>query len=43
MFEFNKAVCDTVLDMTNAVYQDKPLIFIMAICLNLLRLFVTLY
>ena len=43
MFEFIKAVCDTVLDMINAVYQDKPLISIMAICLNLLRLFVTLY
>ena len=28
MFEFIKAVSDTVLDMINAVYDDKPLIFI---------------
>ena len=28
MFMFIKAVFDTVLDMTNAVYHDKPLIFI---------------
>ena len=28
MFEFIKAVSDSVLDMINAVYHDKPLIFI---------------
>ena len=30
MFEFIKAVSDTVFDMINAVYHDKPLIFIRA-------------
>ena len=28
IFAFIKAVSDTVLDMINAVYLDKPLIFI---------------
>ena len=28
MFEFIKAVSDTVLDMINAAYQDKPSSFI---------------
>ena len=42
-FEFIKAVSDTVLDMTNAAYYDKPLIFTGAICLCLSRLFLTLY
>ena len=28
IFELIKAVSDTVLDMMNAVYHDKPLIFI---------------
>ena len=42
-FEFVQAVSDTVLDMTNAAYHDKPLIFIMAIRLSLSRLFLTLY
>ena len=28
IFEFIKAVSDTVLDMINVVYLDKPLIFI---------------
>ena len=43
MFEFIKAVSDTVLDMINAAYHDKPLIFIRAIRLSLSRLFLTLY
>ena len=42
-FKFIKAVSDTVLDMINAVYHDKPLIFIRAIRLSLSRLFLTLY
>ena len=42
-FRFIKAVSDTVLDMINAVYYDKPLIFIRAIRLGLSRLFLTLY
>ena len=42
-FEFIKAVSDTVLDAINAVYHDKPLVFIRAIRLNLSRLFLTLY
>ena len=43
IFEFIKAVSDTVLDMINAVYHDKPLIFIRAIRLSLPRLFLKLY
>ena len=43
MFEFIKAVSDTVLDMINAAYSDKPLIFTKAIRLSLSRLFLTLY
>ena len=43
MFEFIKAVSETVLDMINAVYYDKPLILIMAIRLSLSRLFLRLY
>ena len=43
MFEFIKAVSDTVFDMINAVYYDKPLIFTRAICLSLSRLFLILY
>ena len=35
MLEFIKAVSETVLDMINAAYYDKPLIFIMAIRLRL--------
>ena len=31
MFKFIKAVSDTVLDMINAVYHDKPLMFIGAV------------
>ena len=31
MFEFTKAVSDTVLDMINAAYYAKPLICIRAI------------
>ena len=42
-FEFIKAVSDTVLDMINAAYRDKPLIFIRATRLSLLKLFLTLY
>ena len=34
---------DIVLDMINAVYYDKPLVFIRAIRLGLSRLFLTLY
>ena len=30
MFEFIKAVSDTVFDMINTFYHDKPLIFIEA-------------
>ena len=37
------AVSDTVSDMINPVYHDKPLIFIGAIRLSLPRLFLTLY
>ena len=40
---FIKAVSDTVLDMINAAYHDKPLIFLEAIRLSLLRLLLTLY
>ena len=36
-------VSDTVFDMANAAYNDKPLIFIGAIRLSLSRLFLTLY
>ena len=43
MFMFIKAVSDTVLDMINAIYHDKPLIFIRAIRLSLSMLFLTLY
>ena len=43
MFEFIEAVSDTVLDMINAVYYDKPLIFTEAIWLNLSKLFLTMY
>ena len=42
-FEFIKAVSDTVFDMINSVYRDKPLILIAAIRLSSLRLFLTLY
>ena len=35
--EFIKAVSDAVVDMTNAVFHEKPLIFIKAV------LFITLY
>ena len=42
-FEFMKAVSDTVLNMINAAYYDKPLIFLEAIRLSLSRLFLTLY
>ena len=31
IFMFIKAVSDTTFDMTNAVYHDKPLVFIRAI------------
>ena len=31
MFMFIKAVSDTAFDMINAVYHDKPLIFIKAV------------
>ena len=31
IFEFIKIVSDTVLDMINAAYYDKPLLFTMAI------------
>ena len=37
MFTFIKDVSDTVFDMINAVYRDKPLIFIGAIHLSLSR------
>ena len=40
--KFIKAVSDTVLDMINAAYHDKPLVFIRAIRLSLSRLFLTL-
>ena len=52
MFEFIKAVSDTVLDMINAVYYDKPFILVShhqvvninrLICFSLSRLFLTLY
>ena len=43
MFEFIKAVSETVLDMINAVYHDKPLMFTRAIRLSLSMLFLTLY
>ena len=43
IFEFIKAVSDTVLDIINAVYHDKTLIFIEAIRSSLSRLFLTLY
>ena len=38
-----KAVSDTVFDLINAVYHDKPLMFIRDIRLSLSRLFLTLY
>ena len=34
MFEFIKAIFDTVLDMINSDYRDKPLIFIGATILE---------
>ena len=44
MFEFIKAVSDTVFNMINTVaYYDKPLIFTGAMHLSLSRLFLTLY
>ena len=42
-FKFIKAVSDSVLDMINAMYYDKPLIFTRAIRLSLSRLFRTVY
>ena len=43
IFEFIEAVSDTVLEMVDAVYHDKPLISIRAMRLSLARLFLTLY
>ena len=43
LFTFFKDVSDTVFDMINAAYCDKPLGFIEAIRLSLSRLFLTLY
>ena len=43
VFELIKAVSDSVFDMINAVYHDKPSIFIRAMRLSLSRLFLTLY
>ena len=43
MFEFIKAASDTVLDMINAAYHDRPLIFTVVICLSLSRLLLTPY
>ena len=43
LYEFIKAVSDTVFDMINSAYYDKPLIFLEAIRLSLLRLLLTLY
>ena len=40
-FKFIKAVSDTVLDIINAVYHDKPLIFIGDIRSRLSKLFLT--
>ena len=34
MFEFIKAVSDTVLDMINAAYYAKPLIFMGGGCVS---------
>ena len=42
-FWFIKAVSDTVFDMIIAANHDNPLIFIVAVRLNLSRLFLTLY
>ena len=41
-FQFNKAVSDTVLDI-NAVYHDKPLIFIKAVTDTVLDLINIVY
>ena len=42
-FEFIKTVSSTVLDMMNAAYYDKPLVFIRAIRSSLSRLFLAVY
>ena len=39
MYEFIKAVSDTVFDMINAAYYDKPLIFIRATFRNFIAIF----